>query len=367
MSVALFHVVEMAELASALVAVAKLPKADALDVAAEFARENFNTFWANYRPAAGEQVDPPATREEIEQAMAGGDLFQHNVFGPFRYNLVTNDGRQFGSSELHDMLDRWETKLRAYAESMYRAAKRAAEQKVVDDLFPALPKVSSKELLEVAQQIKKNGQLVIAEYMINESDGNTDYYGGRVARRVAIGICGSKNNFAVMRKAAAAFGPTAHLGPGKDRWTAYIEFTDGSNRLREVLRKPSYEAWTSTTREELEAVVADEIAKETQWGLMAERNSVEYCVESVEHREDYTGGGGYYLGEHRYSGWRVRCEKWGGSSMCEVYDRTLLNSVIDAQQSESQPMAIEQPAAIELATELAVGANHADTDWTCWL
>lgn len=361
MSVALFDVVDIAELASALVAVAKVSQADALDLAAEFARENFNAFWANYRPAAGEQVDPPVTRDQIEQTMNSDTLFQHNTFGPYRYNLFTNDGRQFGSTNLHDMLERWESKMRAYAEGMYIAAKRAAEQKVIDEMFPALPKASSKELLEIAQQVKKNGQVIVAEFMVNESDSNTDYFGGRVARRVAIGICGSKNNFSVMRKAAAAFGPTEHLGPGKDRWTVSIDFADNSNRLPDILRKPNYEAWTATTREELEAVVADQIAQGTQWGLLAERNAVEYRVESVENREDYSGGGGYYLGEHRYCGWRVRCEKWGGSALCEVFDTTLLKGLDSAPQVEVEPIASE------LSQELAAIGGESGNDWTSWL
>lgn len=72
----------------------------------------------------------------------------------------------------------------------------------------------------------------------------TDYFSYSITEKVLLGFSKTdRNSFAEMRKAAATFPPTAHLA--------------GS--------------------------------------------------EGVEHRENYTGGSGYYLGGHSsYSGWTIR-------------------------------------------------------------
>ena len=83
-----------------------------------------------------------------------------------------------------------------------------------------------------------------AERHINESDSMTDYFGYRVAETVFLGFSRhARNVFSEMRKFAATFPPTAHLAG----------------------------------------------------------------EQGVEHRENYSGGGGYYLGGNtgRYSGWII--------------------------------------------------------------
>ncbi|MCD7909538.1 MAG: hypothetical protein LUH04_18015 [Clostridium sp.] len=85
--------------------------------------------------------------------------------------------------------------------------------------------------------------VVIACLREDESDSMTDYYGYSVRRKVLLGISNSKrNSFAEMRKMAANFEETKHLA--------------------------------------------------------------EYNPE-YEHRENYSGGGGYFLGKSRYSGWVI--------------------------------------------------------------
>lgn len=86
---------------------------------------------------------------------------------------------------------------------------------------------------------------LIAEYHEDKSDVQTDYFAYSVTQTVFLGFSKSdRNSFAEMRKLAATFPETAHLA--------------GS--------------------------------------------------EGVEHRENYSGGGGYYLGGDcgRYSGWVIR-------------------------------------------------------------
>lgn len=85
---------------------------------------------------------------------------------------------------------------------------------------------------------------LVAELRRNDSDTMTDYFAYSVTEKVLLGFSKSdRNSFAEMRKLAVTFPPTAHLA--------------GS--------------------------------------------------EGVEHRENYTGGSGYYLGgPSSYSGWTIR-------------------------------------------------------------
>lgn len=86
--------------------------------------------------------------------------------------------------------------------------------------------------------------ILVAELRQDESDSMTDYFSSRVARCVFLGFSKSaRNSFPEMRKLAAAYGPTAKLAG----------------------------------------------------------------PEGVEHRENYTGGQGYFLGgPSSHSGWTIR-------------------------------------------------------------
>ena len=90
--------------------------------------------------------------------------------------------------------------------------------------------------------------VIVAELHENNSDPMTDYFGYHTVRTVIIGFSPhTKDLFSEMRKYAANFDETAHL---------------------------------------------------------CEEN------EKFEHREKYTGGAGYYLGESKYSGWVIRKSKF---------------------------------------------------------
>ena len=92
--------------------------------------------------------------------------------------------------------------------------------------------------------------VIIAEFREDESDSMTDYYGYRKTRTVILGFSSHKRDlFSEMRKYAANFQGTAHLAENTGRH---------------------------------------------------------------EHRQKYTCGGGYFLGENGgYSGWVVSKDKWG--------------------------------------------------------
>ena len=95
--------------------------------------------------------------------------------------------------------------------------------------------------------------MVIAELVADDCDSQTDYFGQKQLRRVVIGFTkSSRSLFSSMRKEAATFEPTKHLAV--------------KNR-------------------------------------------------ELEHREDYSGGGGLFLkdGWQHASGWSVRIQRveWG--------------------------------------------------------
>jgi hypothetical protein len=90
--------------------------------------------------------------------------------------------------------------------------------------------------------------VIVAELHEDESEMMTDYFGYRTTRIVILGFSNhTKDLFSEMRKYAANFKETAHL---------------------------------------------------------AEENK------KYEHREKYTGGAGYFLGESKYSGWTVKKESY---------------------------------------------------------
>lgn len=92
--------------------------------------------------------------------------------------------------------------------------------------------------------------VIIAEHEVNQSDAMTDYFGSRTDKRLLLAFSSTdRNNFTEFRQAAKNAAETAELADlGQDG----------------------------------------------------------------EHRENYTGGAGYYLGRHRYSGWKISKERLGG-------------------------------------------------------
>lgn len=132
--------------------------------------------------------------------------------------------------------------------ALYQAATAAEEQRMEER------RIANEERLAEQARCEKLWEefmpewakgYLIAECHEDKSDTQTDYFAYDVTERVFLGFSKSdRNSFSEMRKLAATFPETAHLA--------------GS--------------------------------------------------EGVEHRENYTGGGGYYLGDDcgRYSGWVIK-------------------------------------------------------------
>lgn len=162
--------------------------------------------------------------------------------------------------------------------------------------------------------------LIVAELEHDASDSMTDYFNTTTSRIVALTWSRhTRDLFSELRKAAGTFPETAHLGPGCDRFTVDIVFAepavddcgshyyidqpshwhreiDGNGRT--FTREADARAFLSAAAEPYAIHFAGKPAA-FRWRLKRE---------SVEHREKYSMGHGYYLkASGRYStGWIVR-------------------------------------------------------------
>lgn len=159
--------------------------------------------------------------------------------------------------------------------------------------------------------------LIVAEYETDESDISTDYFATRT--QLTIPLAWSRHTrdlFSEMRKAAATFKPTAHLGPDCDVWTAQVVLgadtrANGTgywqgqaspwdrDKTRKFSTKAEAEAYvTAMATPAPNVIYLEDFAMPLVW---------EITRESIEHREKYSMGSGYYLkGSCGYStGWTV--------------------------------------------------------------
>lgn len=121
---------------------------------------------------------------------------------------------------------------------------------------------------------------LVAELRRNDSDIMTDYFSYSITEKVLLGFSKTdRNSFAEMRKLATTFPPTAHL----------------------ALKKPAADRDVSVPRSAgADGTALPSSESECRTGRATERYG-------VEHRENYTGGSGYYLGgPSSYSGWTIR-------------------------------------------------------------
>lgn len=167
---------------------------------------------------------------------------------------------------------------------------------------------------------------IVAELEHDESDSMSDYFATRTFRRVFLAWSAhARDLFSETRKAAATFAETAHLGPGKDIYRAQVVaaediVSNGSaywkgtaSPWHRELYDAGYDGATFSTRAEVEAFIAVKGAPEPI-SFEGHVKTFEWRItrESVEHREKYSMGHGYYLkASGRYSsGWIVRKTSW---------------------------------------------------------
>lgn len=164
--------------------------------------------------------------------------------------------------------------------------------------------------------------VIIAELEQDESDSQTDYFASRTIGKVILAPSSHKRDlFPEMRKAAELLPETSHLGIGKGRFTPYVEI--GKDFINVTCYyKGSRSHWHGeldhdergnnpvfSTLAEAQAYVAQKGDPEPisfdgeivpfSWNIQEE---------SIEHREKWSMGKGYYLGTSHYSGWQISKE-----------------------------------------------------------
>lgn len=310
----------------------------------------------------------PATYDDIEanalQRLAKRDFSGH--CGGLLYNCVTNNGQLYlgelpapRSEGIPDSLGHIQAIEKAVHNWISAEARRIERQKEDDKAFAEvgpLPKLTVEECQAMMDKLGMN-RVIYAQFMVNESDSQTDYYGGRSGRTVIIGFgTGRRESFKQLRTAAGEFPPTADYAPGCDQWrvTAFRSDKDDYGRAdREQLRDDQYNVMEFPTKDAAEAFVADLIAKNDDdlcFTRFAQAYGVEYHHESFENRENYSMGGGNYLGRHRYSGWIVRSSTY---PMAGEYFEAPKKIVTAARKSRAQSAPVVESPAVEIVPTTA--------------
>ena len=287
----------------------------------------------------GDQLDPFDSDEferELLHALADPETLAERGFGPLAYNCIANNGKAFfgvkpveQSDQELTVIRQLEKRCQEWQEGKQREQKRVEENAGAFNEIGQLGQLSADEIRERCQKAGCQ-RVIVAEFMVDESDLYTDYHGGRTARCVVIGFGkGKRENFRQLRKAAGQFPPTAFMGPDRDvfaavlKWDhnhsddpnrAFIKFGDGN--YSDQPRK-GHSVRLHWWKDQFEGQCNDRL-----WGLeFGTRAEVDAFIESnpplagtywdvardsYEQRENYSMGGGNYLGSSRYSGWKVR-------------------------------------------------------------
>lgn len=304
--------------------------AEACEMCAALSESNCAALFTQYG-----DIQTANSADEIEaealRALASPTGLQAH-WGPVVYNCIDNEGglhvgqMRIDSAEsapeaITATVDDWkriEDACRKYHDDEAARLKRQAED---DEAYTEVGPLPVLSLEEFREEMTRRGatRLIVAQFNVNESDSYTDYYGGRSARRVVIGFgTGSRESFVQMRKAAALFPPTADYAPGCDEWTvnAPRSAPDQHGYAERVpLRDDQGDRMTFSTKEAAEKYVAGLLASAPDqragycgaldFLVYAREHGADYRCESLEHRENYSMGGGNYLGRGRYSGWKV--------------------------------------------------------------
>ena len=244
---------------------------------------------------------------------------------PLHYNCITNAGRDYLPDDVADRLrfiSEQADRIRDREES--RMARAEADAVAFDDV-PQLRTIDADGLRQ-AMVVAGADRVIVAKFKVDQSDSQTDYFGSRTSREVVIGLGrGKRESFAQLRKAAAAFKPTADYGPGRGRWYASAVLGSDCRGNGCFLYAGGRSPWHSedhagpfptraaaeayTAGKHLDAVTVDGVTVPIVWQI---------TDEPIEHRENYSMGGGNYLGDSRYGGWTVSSSTYAPAS-AEVF------------------------------------------------
>jgi hypothetical protein len=194
-------------------------------------------------------------------------------------------------------------------------------------------KLKSEELEKQNDLIKEKGRLIfqankpestkaviIAEFRENESDCTTDYFGYSTKKTVILAFSDhTRDLFPEMRKAAEVFEETAHLGRGKGIFKPVIlineDFYDNGYHYHHGTRSHWHSELTEGKIFQTEKECKEYIDKqEPLLPINFEEKPISFIWDiisiEIEHREKWSMGAGYYLGDSKYAGWIVRKEHY---------------------------------------------------------
>jgi hypothetical protein len=226
---------------------------------------------------------------------------------------------QLDGVSLSDALEPLELISQKWLDALERTATRKAEN---DEAFAdegPLPVVAWSEITDRAKAAGC-ARVIVAEFSVSESDSYSDYYGGRTARSVVIGFGkGKRENFRELRASAAAFPPAEYVA--FDRVSVRVKPRENEQYRQ---RPQAWEDASGSTRffrsiDEATTALAELHAThdECQPGYtgcvgfpaLSQHRGVDFETASPENRENYSMGGGNYLGWSRYSGWTVSSQQ----------------------------------------------------------
>lgn len=352
MSVAILNATELGRFAAVCVKLDLLPLAEAVDQAARIHQSNTLAFLERYHESAETTTD----REEIERVAL--DILADRLplvgsFGPFAYNMTEED-----HADIYEL----EKKCRSYIEALERKQRREEENAESFDDAPQMATVAASEIVECCRKAGKD-RVIYAEYRVNESDCQTDYWGHRTTRRVVLGFGkGKRESFAQLRKAAADFAPTAGYGPGKDLYRPFVVFAEDCTHTTPAYWKGSRSPWHQADSADPVTFDTEDAAIEyTQQSGKPHPITVdgkeisfkwEINHESYENRENYSMGGGNYLGSSRHSGWVVR------STLVEYWNTDC--EMIEKGRPKAKQEKTAAPAEVATAGSFKIQKHHND-------
>jgi hypothetical protein len=166
--------------------------------------------------------------------------------------------------------------------------------------------------------------VIVANRMKDDSDSQSDYFNSKTEESILLAFSKhGRDNFAEMRKAAATFEPTKHLGPGRGVFTARVILqNDIGNCNGSAYWKGTRSHWHREldndagikfeTRTEAEYFIAHAPAPESiSFDGVVGAFAWDIDEDEIEHREKWSMGHGYYLkaGGRHSTGWEVRKEE----------------------------------------------------------
>jgi hypothetical protein len=207
---------------------------------------------------------------------------------------------------------------------------------------------------------------IIAELHQDESDSQSDYFS---SRRVGYRFLGwsthGRDLFSEMRKAAATCEDTRHLGPGCNEYSVQLNGNPQEHWAPfSLLDVNGVCAWNTETEAQaaLAAALAEDAASNAAVPFLPYCPNVPYGAkihcESVEHREKWSMGSGYFLQRgSKHSGWRVHKVECGSHLASVIGHDARLFTAPAATPAATEKPTTETPAPAVAVAEVQVTEN----------